>query len=64
MNLFKTKYRIVKTEYGRYWPQFRYWWVPWWSECFTRQDSAGTYDDAVQVCRNHMYKRYVTEHMQ
>lgn len=63
MNLFKPKYRVIKTETGRYWPQFSYWWS-WWSECYERQSSTSTYEAAVDVCRNHKYRKVLKDELE
>lgn len=53
---FKTRYRIVRNDYG-YDAQYRHWWNPFWSPCMSHKDaftrSQFTLADAQKLCDAH-----------
>lgn len=53
---FKTRYRIVRNEYG-YDAQYRKWWNPFWLPCMSGKDeftrSQFTFADAQKLCDAH-----------
>lgn len=57
---FETKYRIIRDHWSGYEAQFRYWWFPFWNQCFFANTSS-TLDDAIIICKVHAGKMKVEE---
>jgi len=57
--LFSTKYRIVCDEYNGYEAQFRYWWMPFYVQCFVT-NTATSIEKSKAIIEKHknpiMYK--------
>lgn len=53
---YKTRYRIVRNDYG-YDAQYRDWWNPFWLPCMSGKDeftrSQFTFEDAQKTCDQH-----------